>query len=91
MKCLGSFRIYFNRHGAEPFMWRVAPMRRDSTHISCEIAVTSVIITSAVVQTVYQAKDEPDDEDGKPSAWLETEGVLTVDDFGIATIRSERP
>jgi hypothetical protein len=66
----GTFRVHFNRHTAAPLVWCVATDQ-------WEIAVSSVVI-DAEVRSVYRAKSMPDDEDGKPSAWLEVSGVLVV-------------
>lgn len=66
----GVFRVYFNRHGAAPLVWCVA-----TEH--WELAVAAVDIR-APVRTVYVAKATPDHEDGKPSAWLEVAGTLTI-------------
>jgi hypothetical protein len=73
----GKFRIHFNRHGAAPLVWCVATD-------GWELAVSEVR-WSTPARTVYRAKSTPDDEDGKPSAWLETSGTLRVEG-GIATI-----
>jgi hypothetical protein len=70
MKATGTFRIYFNRHGAAPLVWCVATD-------DWELAVAAVEITAAV-RTVYEKKLIPDEEDGRPSAWLEVKGELIV-------------
>ena len=70
MKVTGHFRIYFNRHGAAPLVWCVATEQ-------WELAVAAIDIR-APVRTVYAPKSTPDDEDGRPSAWLEVTGVLTM-------------
>jgi hypothetical protein len=76
----GTFRVYFNRHQAAPLVWCIA-----TDHL--EIAVAEVVITSTFgVRTVYQPKATPDDEDGKPSAWLVVDGVLRIDP-GSSTAR----
>jgi hypothetical protein len=67
----GRWRVYFNRHQAAPLVWCVA-----SDHF--EFAVADLVI-EVPVRTVYQPKAMPDDEDGKPSAWLEFEGTLLID------------
>jgi hypothetical protein len=71
MTCAGTFRVHFNRHGAAPLVWCVATDE-------WELAIASIVITGAEIRTVYKPKATPDDEDGKPSAWLEVTGVLTV-------------
>lgn len=76
----GKFRVYFNRHGAEPLMWCVSP---EGSY--WEIAVKHVRILSTS-KTVFQKKETPDEDDGKPSAWIATEGVLEIDHLGFATI-----
>ena len=54
-----------------------------------EIAVCSVRIGLGVIaETVYQPKDTPDDEDGRPSGWLSATGRLTINADGTATITS---
>lgn len=65
-----TFRVYFNRHQAAPLVWCIATD-------SLEIAVATLTI-DAPVTTVYKPKPTPDDEDGKPSAWLEVTGVLVI-------------
>ncbi len=70
LKYTGRFRIYFNRHGAAPLVWCVA-------NDDWELAVSAVEV-AAPVRTVYAPKATPDDVDNKPSAWLESEGELTV-------------
>lgn len=70
MTYTGVLRIHFNRHGAAPLVWCVATD-------DWEIAVAGVAI-SAPVATMYRPKATPDDEDGKPSAWLQTFGTLSV-------------
>lgn len=75
----GAFRVHFNRHGAAPLVWCVATDE-------WELAVRGVVITVPVV-TVYRPKETPDDEDGRPSAWLETpNNVRLVVRGGWATL-----
>lgn len=71
MSARGTFRVHFNRHGAAPLVWCVATD-------DWEIAVASVSLVGANVRSVYRAKSTPDDEDGKPSAWLEVTGLVTI-------------
>lgn len=59
----GSVRLHFNRHGAAPLVWCLSTP-------TCEIAVKG-FTTGVPVVTVYAPKATLDDEDGKPSAWLE--------------------
>jgi len=80
LSMVGSWRVYFNRHGAAPRVWCVAP---DAG--GWEIAVTSVNI-AATADTVYRAKPTADDDDGLPSAWVAVDGLLTVHASGHATI-----
>lgn len=68
----GRFRVYFNHHAAAPLMWCVATD-------AWELAVRAVAI-DAPITTVYKPKATPDHEDGRPSAWLEVDGVLVVVD-----------
>lgn len=76
----GTFRIYFNRHGAAPLMWCVSPEEGD-----WEIAVQHVEI-HVEAWTVYEPKATPDDEDGRPSAWIRVTGELDIRHGGIARI-----
>jgi hypothetical protein len=71
----GRFLVYFNRHQAAPLVWCI---RFEDIF---EIAVASVMIDSPA-KTVYLPKSIPDDEDGRPSAWLEVTGVLTISGAG---------
>lgn len=84
----GTFRVYFNRHGAEPLMWCVAPSPSHPLGMwpRWEIAVRLVSFESGC-STCYEKKETPDDEDGRPSAWLEGVGTLTIDRSGHAVIR----
>ncbi|MCA1833030.1 MAG: hypothetical protein ABR520_11210 [Mycobacteriales bacterium] len=66
----GTFRIYFNRHGAAPLVWCVATDE-------WELAVAAVSIRTAA-GTRYEPKATPDGEDGKPSAWIVAAGVLAL-------------
>lgn len=77
----GRFRLHFNKHGAAPLVWCVATD-------AWEPAVSSFVCT-APLRSVYRPKATADDDDGKPSAWLECDGVLTVEG-SIATIREAR-
>lgn len=84
----GTMRVHFNRHGSAPFVWSVVPVKvndADEYEPICEIVVRSVEIRSHV-RTVYLPKDVADDEDGKPSAWLLTTGVLEIDNDGNARV-----
>ena len=81
MIATGTFRVYFNRHGAAPLVWCVATD-------DFEIAVPAVFI-NAPISTVYRPKATPDDEDGKPSAWLEVSGTLTING-ALASIERAR-
>jgi hypothetical protein len=81
----GPLRVYFNRLSAEPMMWCVSPdSAADGTW---EIAVRSVSIGPGLVaETVWRRKDTPDDEDGRPSAWVAVTGKLAIHGDGTATI-----
>lgn len=79
---VGTFRLHFNRHGAAPLVWCVATDE-------WELAVKSFAVDGPELHTVYRPKATADDEDGKPSAWLEVTGELVVLD-GQATIRVPR-
>lgn len=78
----GRWRVYFNRHGAAPMVWCVAPESG-----GFEIAVRHVVIT-ATTETIYHPKGTPDDEDGRPSAWICAHGMLTVFLDGNARIEA---
>lgn len=88
MIAIGRWRVYFNRHGAAPLVWCVAAVRREEgvDVVAWELAVPDVQFELASLRTVYKPKIAPDDEDGRPSAWLEVEGVLTLSDGGAARI-----
>lgn len=68
MTFTGKFRIHFNRHNAAPNVWCVTPATETP---SWELATSRVTINVPVI-TIYRQKAEADDEDGLPSAWLET-------------------
>lgn len=74
----GTFRIHFNRHGAAPLVWCVATD-------TFELAVADLLVTASL-RAVYRPKATPDDEDGRPSAWLEVTGTLTLTASGEARI-----
>ncbi len=85
----GTFRVYFNRSQAAPLVWCCALIvnavnAMEGPVPSYEIAVADVVI-DAPCRTVYAPKPTPDHEDGKPSAWIEVDGVLTIAG-GVATI-----
>lgn len=79
----GTFRVHFNRHGAAPLVWCVATDE-------WELAIASVTVDGVELRTVYRPKATPDDEDGKPSAWLEVTGVLTIAGAEARITRSPR-
>lgn len=70
MTFTGRFRVYYNRHQAAPLVWCVATD-------AWELAVAGVVI-EAPARTAFKLKAIPDHDDGKPSAWLDVGGVLTV-------------
>jgi len=85
MEYSGEVRIYFNRPSADPMVWCVSPATG-----AWEIAVQSVTITGgAAASTVYHPKETPDDEDGRPSAWLATTGHLRIFADGTATVTAD--
>jgi hypothetical protein len=75
-----QWRIYFNRHGAAPLMWCVSDV-----HGTFEICVPRVHI-DVPSWFVYRAKESADDDDGRPSGWVECEGVLELSDNGSVCI-----
>lgn len=81
MTYTGRMRVHFNRHGAAPLVWCIATD-------DWEMAVANVILLAPTV-SMYRAKATPDDEDGRPSAWFEVEGVLVVEGR-TATIRETK-
>lgn len=84
MTFTGKMRLHFNRHAAAPLVWCVVPLDGDDEP-RCEVAVREVHV-AAPLRTAYRPKATPDDEDGKPSAWLEVFGELTVTADGRALI-----
>lgn len=76
----GRWRVYFNRHGAAGLPWCVAP-----DDGGWELAVTALEVEEPTT-AVYQPKAVPDDEDGRPSAWFVTWGLLEVTADGRACI-----
>jgi hypothetical protein len=79
---VGAFRVYFNRHGAAPLVWCIAP--EDG---AWELAVAAIDIRQPAC-TVYRPKTTPDEVDGKPSAWIAAAGRLVVTG---STARIEEP
>lgn len=86
MKASGKFKIYFATHNVAPLVWCVQLIA--GTDPLWEVAVRAVGFTGVVVETMYQRNKPPDDEDGKPSAWLEATGELEVLEDGCAVIRA---
>ena len=76
----GQMRVSFNRHAAAPLVWSIATD-------DWELNVKDVRFVGLEVRTAYRAKATPDDEDGRPSAWLECCGELFVRG-GVAEITS---
>lgn len=79
-------RLHFNKHGAAPRVWTVAC---GEFEIECKGFMSYIPL-----ETVYRPKETPDDEDGKPSAWLapvqiSRNYVVTAADNGFVTIRYE--
>ena len=81
----GVFRISFNRHGAAPLVWSVAPLDGNGNPIM-DIAVRAIGLDRVKVATMYAPKATSDDEDGQPSAYLVAAGTLTVDESGVALL-----
>src|SRR5687768_251505 len=71
VEAVGRFRVHFNRHGAAPLVWCVATD-------AWELAVSEVRFQGVRITSVYRPKQTPDDEDGRPSAWFEVSGKLTL-------------
>lgn len=67
----GKVRLHFNRHGAFPLIWNIATD-------DVEIAVKSFMCEDVAIHTVYVQKETADEDDGKPSAWLETAHDVVV-------------
>jgi hypothetical protein len=70
MSTRGTFRIHFNRHGAAPLVCSVSTDEWELNVSGFESLVP--------MKSVYITKETPDDEDGKPSFWLEATGQLEV-------------
>lgn len=87
MTITGLFRLSFNRAGAAPLVWSIAPLDENGMPI-CDIAVRMIGMAGVYVVTEYAPKETPDDEDGRPSAYLITRGTLTVDESGAALIKA---
>jgi hypothetical protein len=80
-----ALRLHFNRHGAAPLVWCLATD-------NFEIAVKGFRVYGVAIETIYRPKETPDDEDGKPSAWLapvqiSRKVVVTVNDNGWAELQ----
>lgn len=81
-----KLRLHFNKHGAAPRVWTI---ECGTFEIECP-GFSSYI----PLETVYRPKETPDDEDGKPSAWLapvqiSRNYIVTVDKNGFVTINHE--
>lgn len=76
----GRWIWYFNRHGAAPLVWCVAPECGE-----WEIAVSEVMCR-VPVGTAYEPPVGTDLEDKRPSAYAWCEGRLTVSVRGTARI-----
>lgn len=84
----GTFRVYFNRHGAAPLLWCVALVDDSdiaAVRIAWEIAVRHVDI-SVPCWTVFVTRKEADEDTGLPSAWITCRGMLTVAPDGTASV-----
>lgn len=55
-------------------------------HDLAEAFPLMVLFDCVSVATVYRKKEEADEDDGRPSGWLEATGTLTVGAYGIARI-----
>lgn len=79
-----KLRLHFNRHGAAPLVWCL------STD-NFEIAIKGFRVYNVVIKTVYRPKATPDDEDGKPSAWMapahNLKVLVTIDESGWADLQ----
>lgn len=80
ISAVGGWRVYYHRLNPEGLPWCVSP---DAG--GWELVVSTVEIT-APSHTVYERKATPDDEDGRPSAWIAASGRLTVGTDGRAVI-----
>jgi hypothetical protein len=79
----GTWRVYYHRLNPEGLPWCVSP---DAGGF--EIAVREVEIYASS-RGVHRPKPTADDEDGRPSAWIEVTGVLEVIEDGRATIKAD--
>lgn len=83
---VGRFRVYYNREGAYPQVWCVSPTEGTCySGVRWEIAVCQVTLF-VPASAVFVPKDTDDRDDGKPSAWFEVFGRLSIDDDGNATV-----
>lgn len=82
IRVVGRWRVYIHRANPDGLPWCVAPDVG-----GWELAVRSVSIVTPS-STVYTPKTTPDDEDGRPSAWIQASGVLVVDESGCARIEA---
>lgn len=81
-----TWRFYFNRHQAAPLVWCVAAEGIKACRIEFEVAV-AVVVCHSPMQSCYCVDEPASDETGKPVAWFEAYGTLTLGDDGQATIR----
>lgn len=81
-----TWRIYFNRHQAAPLVWCVAAQADQSSKVMFEVAVSALGCTAGIV-SAYEPDSGPSDDTGRPVAWFEAYGELTVDELGRATIK----
>jgi hypothetical protein len=71
--------------GAAPLFWCIAPAGAPTW----ELCVRAVLFHGVSVQTVKDiSKQTADDDDGRPSAWVEAYGELQLGDDGIAVIKA---
>ncbi len=71
MNFTAKVRLHFNRHGAAPLVWCIATD-------DFEIAVRGIAVEVPVATVYVLNKTVADDEDGKPSAWIETAGEARI-------------
>lgn len=86
IECAGKFKIYFANHNVAPLVWCLQLLGA-SDEPTWEIAVSTIGLDGVRGLTVYAPKPTPDHEDGKPSAFLLAEGILSVDESGVALLR----
>ena len=86
MKATGMFRVSFNKHHPV-LVWTIAFVGPDQNAV-WSVAARGIGFDGVRVTTCYLRRTYTDElADGNPSAWLEAEGALELQDDGYALIR----